>query len=139
MKWPRVTVRPALAEEIPELQARLAEQKEFYEQHDLSKTIVFVAEYGGVIVGFSAARLIWQVEPLLLVPDFQKHAPRFARRKATYLLIRELDRWIADRQRNLTGLHSYFCSIVGKTMRQLALSFGMTQVYPKSKFFGRDT
>lgn len=139
MTWPRVTVRPARPEDLPTLQQMLKEQSEFYEQQDLSKTILFVAEFGSEIVGFSAGRLIWQVEPLLLTKQFQKTGPHFAQQKATYLLIRELDRWIADRQRNLTGLHSYFCSIVGKRMRNLALSFGMLRVYPKSQFFGRDT
>jgi hypothetical protein len=138
MNWPRVTVRPARPEDLPELQRRLLEQRGAYEQQDLRKTILYVAEYDGKIVGFSAARMIWQIEPLLLTPEFKKKAPHFARQKATYLLIRELDRWIADRQRNLTGIHWYFCSIVGKTMQQLAVSFGMLRVYPKSKFFGRD-
>jgi hypothetical protein len=139
MNWPRVTVRDAVLADLPELQTRLKEQAQFYEQQDLSRCIVMVAEYDGQIVGFAAARLIWQVEPLLLVPEFKKHAPHHARQKATYLLIRAIDNWIGDRQRNTTKLHSYFCSIVDRTMRKLAVSFGMWPVYSKSKFFGRDT
>lgn len=139
MKWPRVTVRPAKTEDLPELQRLLQEQLNRYEQQDISKTIAMVVEYHGRIVGFTAARLTWQVEPLLLADDFAKHAPLFARRKATYLLIREIDAWIGDRSRNSTGLHSYFCSIPGRTMRKLALAFGMLPVYQRSKFFGRDT
>lgn len=139
MNWPRVTVRDARLEDLPYLQEKLKEQARFYEQQDLSKCIVMVAEYDGQIVGFGAARVQWQIEPLLLIPEFKKYAPHFAQQKATYLLIRELDAWIGDRKKNLTGIHYYFCSIVDRTMRKLALAFGMLQVYPKSKFFGRDT
>lgn len=139
MNWPRVTVRDARVADLDELHRRLFEQRDKYEQQDLSKCIVMVAEYDGKIVGFSAARLTWQVEPLLLVPEFTGSAPPFAQQKATYMLIREIDGWIADRKRNTTGLHSYFCSIVGRRMRKLAVSFGMLPVYIKSKFFGRDT
>lgn len=135
----RVTIRPAVPADLPRLQAMLYEQRAFYEQQDLSKAVVYVAEYGGEIIGLCGARLIFQVEPLLLAPEFKKYAPRFAQQKATLGLIRGVDDWIGDRQRNLSGIHSYFCSIVGRTMRQLALSFGMVAVYRKSKFFGRDT
>jgi len=139
MNSPRVSVRDAIAAELPTLQEMLYRQRHFYEQQDLSKAIVKVAEFGEETVGFGAARLTWQVEPILLGPRFKKFGPHFAQQKATYLLIRELDRWIADRQRNLTGLHSYFCSIPGQRMQELALSFGMVPVYKNSKFFGRDT
>jgi hypothetical protein len=133
-----VTVRPATTEDLHELHYRLHEQREYFEQQDLSKAIVFIAEYEGQIVGFAAGRLIWQVEPLLLTPEFKKeHA--HSQRKATFLLIRELDRWIGDRARNLSGIHSYFCSIRGRTMQKLAVSFGMLSIYRRCKFFGRDT
>lgn len=138
MNWPTVTVRPARKEDLPILQAELAAQGNLYEQQDLAKTICFVTEYDGEIVGFSAARVVWQVEPLLLFRKFKKFAPHHAQRKATYLLIRDLDAWLADRSKNTTGIYFYFCSIVGKTMRLLAMSFGMVPVYRKSKFFGRD-
>lgn len=136
---PTVTVRDATLDDLHELHWRLHEQRKYFEQQNLRHSIVKVVEYEGQIVGFAAARLIWQVEPLLLTPEFKRRAPAHARRKATYLLIREIDRWIGDRQKNRSGLHSYFCSIVGRTMRKLALSFGMLPVYQNSKFFGRDT
>lgn len=135
----RVTIRPALVADLPRLQEMLREQRHLYEQQDLSKAIVYVAEFGGEIVGFCGARLIFQVEPLLLDTKFKKLAPHFARQKATLGLIRAVDSWIADRKQNKSGIYSYFCSIPGRTMRQLALAFGMLPVYQKSKFFGRDT
>lgn len=139
MNWPTVTVRPARKEDLPILQKRLAEQGDFYEYQDLAKTICYIAEYDGQIVGFCAARPTMQIEPLLLTPDFTKNAPRFSQAKATTLLIRAVDGWIADRTLNKSGLHSYFCSIRGRVMQRLALSFGMIHIYKKCNFYGRDT
>lgn len=133
-----VTVRAAKVEDVPRLQEMLQEQSLSYEQQDLLKTIAFVVEYDGQLVGFSACRLTWQVEPVLLDETFRKHAPHFAQQKATYLLIREADRYIADREKNRTGIYSYFCSIKNKTMQKLAKSFGMWPVYLNCKMFGRE-
>jgi hypothetical protein len=135
-----VTVRPAREEDLHELHWHLHEQRAYFEQQNLRNAIVMVLEQDGIIVGFGAARLAWwQVEPILLTRDFKQHGSRHAQRKGTYLLIRELDRWIGDRTKNLSGLHSYFCAIKGRTMRKLAQSFGMWQIYRKCQFFGRDT
>jgi len=136
--WPRVTVRPATLDEIPKIRALLLEQADYFEHnYDLRRCIVFVAEFGGDIVGFTAARLQWQVEPLLLTNQFKRNGPLFAQQKATYLLIRELDGWLRDPKKNTTGIHYYFCHIRDKTMQKLAVSFGMTRVY-FGKFFGKD-
>jgi hypothetical protein len=140
MKWPRVTSRPARLDEIDYLQNRLERPSPYYfENHDLSKCIVYVVEYDGAIVGFSAARLQWQIEPVMLFDEFQKHAPHFAQQRATFLLIKELHDWIEDRQRNLTGVFSYFCYILRPRMQRLAQSFGMQRWYAMrgGKFFGR--
>jgi hypothetical protein len=137
-EWPRVSVRPAGREEIPELTKLLREQADYFEQNDISRSILFVAEYDEEIVGFCAARLQFQIEPLLLTRKFKQHGPHFAQAKATYLLIREMDRWIANPEKNRTGISYYFCHIRDKTMQKLALSFGMTRVY-FGKFFGRES
>lgn len=136
--WPRLTVRPAALGELPHLHELLAEQADYFEQNRLDRSIVFVAEYGGDVVGFVAARLQWQIEPLLLTKRFKKRAPHSAQRRATYLLIREIDSWIGNRTKNRTGIYYYFCHIRDRSMQKLALSFGMTRVY-FGKFFGRDT
>lgn len=135
-----VTVRPATQDDLHELQWHLHDQRHVYEQQDLRNAVVMVLEEDGEIVGFAAARIAWwQVEPLLLTRAFKKRGSKHAQRKGTYLLIRELDRWIGDRSKNLSGIHSYFCSIRGRTMQKLARSFGMLQLYKRCQFFGRDT
>lgn len=133
-----VTVRPARPEDVLLLQSMLHEQRHYYEQLNVRNSIVFVAEYDGEIIGFSAARVIWQIEPVLLDAQFARLGPLHARKKATYLLIRELDAWLGDRSRNLSGIYSYFCTIRGHIMQKLAVSFGMLRVYRRSQFFGKD-
>ncbi len=140
IKYPqKVSIRTATDADLPLLQDHLAKEKPTWEQGDLRLSIVYVAEFGGEIVGFCGARLVWQVEPLVLFRNFEKHAPHFAQQKATYRLIQAVDGWIADRRRNTTGIYSYFCRIVGRRMQMLALSFGMIRTYTNGKFFGRDT
>lgn len=136
-RFPQVTIRPATREDLPYLQHRL-KLKPRNEQVRLEQAIVFVAEYDGCVVGFTAARLMWQIEPLMLFDEFRQHAPKHARRRATLGLIRAIDGWIGDRERNQTGIYSYFCFVINRVMQGLAASFGMLRIYTGGKFFGRD-
>lgn len=131
-----VVTRPATIGDIPYLEAKLAEDPA-YEKIDFAKSVVFVAEYGGVIVGFIGCYLTFRVEPLYLFKEFKKDGPPFARKRATFQLIREIDEWIADPKRNLSGVRSFFCFIVNKTMRKLALAYKMLPAYTGGAFFGK--
>jgi hypothetical protein len=136
--WPQVVIRPATLEDLPYLDHRLRNAKNAT-QVDLRKAIVFVAEYDGCIVGFTAARLLWNIEPLMLFEEFRRRAPHHARRRATYELAKSIDGWIADRSRNTTGIHGYFCFIADRVVRKLAEHFGMFHIFTGPKFFGRET
>jgi hypothetical protein len=136
-KMPRTVVRVAMPSDIPVLQAMLRDQADYFEQQDLRRTITFVAECEGRIVGFISARCQWQIEPLLLDRAFKREASQAAKRRTTYLLIREIDRWLADRTKNRSGIYYYFCHIIDETMQRLAVSFGMTRIY-FGKFYGRE-
>jgi hypothetical protein len=133
----KVTIRPATDADLPLLASWLAAQT-YFEIVDLPQMIVYVAEFGGQIVGFGAARLMWQVEPIFLEPMFKRHAPHFARARATLGLIRAVERWIADRRQNTTGIYSYFCFIKGRVMQQLAEAYGMWRIYRGGRFYRRD-
>lgn len=135
--FPRVTIRQATNDDLPYLAQRLSEQT-YFEIVDLPKMIVYVAEYDAKIIGFGAARLMWQVEPIYLTPEFIQFAPHFARQKATLGLIRAIEGWIADRARNTTGIYSYFCFIKRRVMQQLAEAYGMWRIYTGGRFYGRD-
>lgn len=130
----QVTVRPARLEEIPMLQEMLAKQP-YFEYQDLRQAIVFVSEYEGRVVGMITGRLIWQLPTLLLEKD---KIPRHSQRRATLMLIRAMDAWLADRSQNLSGIYSYFCVIKGSIMKHLAAHFGMFRFYKGFSTFGKD-
>ena len=133
----RVSFRPATEADIPELFERLKEQASYFEQVDLRKMIVFVAEYEGKIVGFTGARQVWQIEPILLTPEFVKTAPHFSQQKATLGLINIITYWLKD-TRNNPYLRFFFCVIKGRTMQKLAAHWGMLRIYQKCGFYGKD-
>lgn len=135
-------VRPAEVGELSFLQAKLAQrEQDGFEQLDLRKSVVLVAEDDELRAGLVSARLMWQVEPLILFPEFERTSLPIARKKATYLLARHIEDYIADRARNRTGLHSFFAFIEDRNprMQGLARHIGWMPVYRKGKFFGKDT
>jgi hypothetical protein len=133
----QVTVRPAKPEELLDLQSLLYRHRGEFEQQDLTQAIVYVAEKDDAIVGLITGRLVWQIPTLLI--DREANLPAHVKRKATYMLIRELDNFIGDRERNRTGIYFYFCVIKNRTMQHLAKAFGMLRVYKDFLVFGRDT
>lgn len=135
--FPQLKVRAATPEDLPYLQHRLA-LKPRNEQVNLRQMIVFIAEYDGVIVGFTGARLMWQWEPMMLFDEFKRLAPKAARRRATVMLAHQMESWIADRTKNHSGIHSYFCFIRDRMMQRMAVSFNMLRIYTGGKFFGKD-
>lgn len=132
----QVKLRPAREDEIPYLQGLLYRHRDYFEFQDLRQAIVFVTEYEGEVFGMITGRVVWQIPTLLI--DREAKVPRSAKRRATYLLIRALDEWIGDRSKNLSGIYTYFCVIKGKTMKQLAQSFGMLRIYERFATFGKD-
>jgi hypothetical protein len=138
--WKRsqLEVRAAKPEELAMLQKDLSRDRR-WEQVDLSKSVVGVVTKDGEIVQFVSGRLMWQVEPLKWIRGKKKALSPHQQRKATYLSIRWLRDWLADRKNN-PYIRSYFCSIsdANPVMQKLAKSFGMIPVYRGTSFFGED-
>lgn len=132
----QVEIRDMRPDDLEYLRARLG-LKPHNEQVDLERAIVGVVEYEGVAVGFVAARLMWQIEPVMLFDEFKKYAPRFARRRATLSMVRWIESKISDPAVN-HGIASYFCFITDRVMQKLAAAYGMLRIYTGGKFFGRD-
>lgn len=145
-----MNVREAKIEELSFLQGKLAQRaKDGYEQFPLRQAIVLVAEdFDGLRAGIVCLRLrtspisaapMWLVEPLLLFPEFVRTSPLHSQRKATYLLAKAAEAYIADRSRNTTGVHSFFVHIEtkNKPMHRLARHIGWMPV--KSKLYAKET
>jgi hypothetical protein len=145
-----VKTRPAQLREICFLQWKLAQrQKDGYEQFPLITAIVFVAEdIDGLLAGMVCMRIrqspmtlapMWQVEPLLLFPEFVRTSPAHSQRKATYLLAKAAESYIADRTRNTTGVHSFFVHIETKNKRMHGLARHIGWRPLKCRFYAKET
>ena len=130
----RVSVRPATAKDLPALTIRLAGTD--LEEVDLAKSIVYVAESSGEIVGVIAAQLGWRVEPLHLFSEFRKHAPHMSRRRVTYLLGKAIDDYILG-EKNLTGIRAYWAFISDGVFAALAEHFGLERVFKDGRIYRR--
>ena len=116
-------VRAATRCELAYLQGRLAATD--LEQVELGKSIVFLVEEDGSVLGFVAAQLTWRVEPLMVFPEFQKRAPAAVQRKAAYLLGRAIDNYIMAPERPPSLPRRYFATVKDKLFARLAIRFGM--------------
>lgn len=123
-------VRQALASELPYLKERMAETHG--EQIDLEKARVWVAVEGGEIVGVLPARLIWQLEPLLVFPEVEN---KITRSRAGLLLYRSAEKWLGDRAQNRTGIHWFFAITRSKAVKRWADRLGWFRQYRGAQTF----
>lgn len=121
-------------EDLKYIRAKL--QQAGYEHIDLEKRIAFVIKHNGVVSGCIAARLVWQIEPLFLTPEFTRDAAPVTLRRAVFKLARSMFHWLATE--NKTGIRWTFAYISKKPLQKLAEEYGMIPVYRKGKFFARD-
>ena len=109
-----------------------------HEFADLEKRILFVIKHNGVVSGCIAARLVWQVEPLYLTPEFQRDAGPMTIRRAVFKLCRTICNWLGGPE-NKTGIRWTFAYIEGKKeMQQYVQDNGFVPVYRKGKMFARN-
>ena len=127
-----MTVRPAREDEIPRLTEFL--KLSGHERVDLSRSVVFVAEEDGEIQGFLPARLVWQLEPLVVLPKNKSK-----RRRVAFQLPRAMENWLSNRLLNKTGIYSYFFVTRSQAWAKLAEHFGCKRLYQHCITLGRDT
>ncbi len=125
-----ITVRPARRGELDALYAELRSGD--HEQVALERSIVYVAEDDEGLAGMAAARMTWQVEPLLV---FDRVASRGARRRAARLLGGAMDEYLRVQA---TGLGGYYGFIRDKTFGKIVEHFGLRRVYHGCKVFWRE-
>ena len=107
------------------------------EHAELERRILFVIKHNGIVSGCIGARLVWQIEPLFLTPEFAKTASPITLRRAVFKLARTMFGWLAGAE-NKTGIRWTFAYITKKPLAKLAEEYGMLAVYRKGKFFFKD-
>ena len=124
-------------EDLKYLYNRLAQTNN--ENHDLDKRILFVIKHNQVLSGCIGARLIWQIEPLWLTPEFDRDASPVTRQRAVFKMIRTMENWLSDPTKNTTKLHRYFGAISNKKMEKVAIDYGMKPaVYHRARLMWKD-
>jgi hypothetical protein len=123
-------IRQARADELPYLQARLAETE--HEEISLDLARVFVAVEGETILGVLPLRLIWQAEPLYVLPEVSNC---MTRRRVTRSLLKGAEAWLADRSQNRTGIHWYFAIIRKRAAMLAAPKMGLWRIYKGAAHF----
>lgn len=105
--------------------------------NQLEQRIVYVIKHNGIVSGCIAARLVWQIEPLYLTPEFERTAPPVTLRRAVFKLARAMFAWLGGPE-NRTGIRWTFAYTESKKMQKLAREYGMIPLYRKGKFFAKD-
>jgi hypothetical protein len=124
-------VRQARADELPYLRERLAEMP--HEEIDLEAARVFVeVADDDTIRGVLPARMVWQLEPLVVFPEVGN---TMTRRRITRALLKGAETWLADRNLNRSGIHWYFAIIKKRAARLAAPRMGMWRIYRGAAHF----
>lgn len=128
-----VTHRPARAEDLPFLQAKINESDQ--EKVNLSQAFVFVVEEDGEPIGLIAARLGWmQIEPAYIWGG----KTTSSKRRAMYQLYAAMKDWIADRSANRSGIHSFWFVTKSDAVAKWAEKMGCLEIYRGCRMFGKD-
>jgi hypothetical protein len=123
-----IEARLATLEEIPGLLERIKESGGVFV--DLYRTPCWVAVDDGDIVGLLAATPVFQLEPLLIFPDFKSKA---LRRRACYSLYRAAAQWLASD--NGSNVRWAFAVTRSRAVLGWAKKMGWFQQYKGAKMF----
>jgi hypothetical protein len=121
-------IRP---DEIPLMHERMREQEtEFI---DLNTTPAWVAEdEQGNIIGILPARLVWNLEPLLIFPEVIN---TITASRASLGLFKAAEVWLSDRTKNTTGIYWYFIKTRSESVKQWASRLGWFHQWKGADFY----
>lgn len=104
-----------------------------HEEIDLEAARVFVeVADDDTIRGVLPARMVWQLEPLVVFPEVGN---TMTRRRITRALLKGAETWLADRNLNRSGIHWYFAIIKKRAARLAAPRMGMWRIYRGAAHF----
>jgi hypothetical protein len=124
-------LRHVLPEDIPYLQQRMKELgSEFI---DLNKTPSWVAtDDDGTILSVLPARLVWNLEPLLIFPEVTN---KLTASRAALGMFRVAEAWLRDSSKNRTGITWYFIKTRSEAVKDWAQRLGWFEQWRDATFF----
>ncbi|MCU1247095.1 MAG: hypothetical protein JWQ49_124 [Edaphobacter sp.] len=113
-------IRHVHPNDIPYLQQRMKELgSEFI---DLHTTPAWVAtDHSGNIIGVLPARLVWNLEPLLIFPEVKN---KITASRAAVGLFKAAEAWLSDPKKNVTGITWYFVKTRSEAVKGWAKRLG---------------
>lgn len=123
-------IRQARADELPHIKARLDAGNS--EDIGINTARVFVAVEDGQILGVLAARMTWQLQPLMIFPEVKNKATR---RRAGIGVYRAFEKWLADPMENRTGIRWFFAVTRSRPCMKWLTSLGMLRQYRGTTHF----
>lgn len=121
-------IRQARTDEFPYLSEQLGPTVELVEGR------VFVSEMDGVLVGVLPLRLVWNCEPLLLLPAAAK-LPKITKSRTMLLLYLACEDWIRDPMRNKLGPRWLFAVTRSKAVKDWSKRLGWFRIFKGSNFY----
>lgn len=126
-----LVIRRADTLDLPFLQ--IEQQKTNWEQVDLKKSLVWVAEWEEQVFAFIALRLVWQFEPLMV---FRREGiPKHIQKKGCTLLYRAATKFLYDPMQNTTGIHWAFLHTNFTHVEKWMKKLNWHRCYAKGKMF----
>lgn len=123
-----ITVRDARPDELPSLVETVGELP--IDQVAFTKWLV--SEQDGVPLGLLRARLVWQVEPLMVSPYVKS---KLTLSRASLALYQEMQSWIGDRSRNPTGVQWFFAVTRSSAVQKWASRLGWLRIFDGTQTF----
>src|SRR5260370_14168175 len=124
-------IRPVHPNDIPYLQHRMKELgSEFI---DLNATPAWVAtDHSGNILGVLPARLVWNLEPILIFPEVKN---KLTASRAALGMFKAAEAWLSDPNKNTTGITWYFIKTRSAAVKQWASRLGWHRQWKNAAFF----
>ncbi len=119
---PEITTRTADIYDVPYLNGLLRTHFPKWEQIDFHQSHTIIAELDGKPFASCSARLVWQIEPLLVLDESVGHLTKLRGLRAVF---KAMERWIADPARNQTGIFTFVVHMCSETVLKWARKLGM--------------
>lgn len=129
-----VTVRHVVLEDIPWLTEKLKACDS--EELELHRMPCWIAEEDGIPIGILGARMVWQLQPLLIFPEAKN---KITRSRACYRLYEAAVAWLGNRELNGSGVHWFFAVTRSKGVKAWAKRLGWFRQYKGTAFFIKHT
>jgi len=123
-------IRQARSDELPYIKARLDAGNS--EDIGIDTARLFVAVENEQIIGVLAARMCWQLQPLVIFPEVRNKATR---RRAGLGMFKAAQEWLGNRNLNRTGIYWFFAVTRSRPCMRWLTSLGMFRQYRGSAHF----